>query len=177
MSCPSISIIQSNECVGNSLTIINDNFANLRDGICNNIDTITTIESNINSLTTQLNNLSALVTPGAARAWVNFSANKDETGAISTAGTNRLIINKYNVASVLKFNESLYPGLFQINFSSSFANTNYGVIATCSEKAASSGNFVWVQPSLRDTNYVQIYIRSINTSDIANPDYVSVIII
>jgi hypothetical protein len=63
MSCPQISIIQSNECIGNSLAVINDNFTNLREGICNNIDNITTIENNITNLTTQLINLSSISTP------------------------------------------------------------------------------------------------------------------
>ena len=47
MSCPTVSVIQSNECIGNSLAVINDNFASLSDGICNNINTITEIEGNI----------------------------------------------------------------------------------------------------------------------------------
>lgn len=175
MSCPTISVIQSNECIGNSLAGINDNFASLSDGICNNIDRITDIEINITNLTTQLYGLSSLVTSSAARAWVVFDATREgNTGTVTPFG-NRLIRNSYNVSSVLKY--STTPGLFEITYTTPFTNTNYGVIATCSEKAASSGNFVWAQPSLRDTNFVQLYIRSINASDIADPGFVSVLVI
>jgi hypothetical protein len=174
MSCPNVSIIQSNECIGNSLAGINDNFASLSEGICDNINEITRIESDITNLTTQLNALSSLVTPGAAKAWVVFDATRNTANTVTTLG-NRLIRNSYNVSSVLKY--STTPGLFEITFTTPFINTNYGVIATCSEKAAGSGNFVWAQPSLRDTNFVQLYIRSINASDIADPGYVSIIVI
>ena len=175
MSCPTVSVIQSNECIGNSLAVINDNFASLSDGICDNIDNIVDIEGNIDNLTTQLNALSSLVTPGAAKAWVVFDATREaNTGTVNPLG-NRLIRNSYNVSSVLKY--STDPGLFEVTFTTSLANTNYGVIATCSEKAASSGNFVWAQPSLRDPSSVRLYIRSITASEVADPEYVSVIVI
>ena len=175
MSCPTVSVIQSNECIGNSLAGINDNFASLSDGICNNINRIVDIEDDITNLTTRLNTLSSLVTPGAAKAWVVFDATKEaNTGTVNPLG-NRLIRNSYNVSSVLKYSTTL--GLFEVTFTTPFTNNNYGVIATCSEKAAGSGNFVWAQPSLRDTNFIQLYIRSIGTSDIADPEFVSVIVI
>jgi hypothetical protein len=178
MSCPPVSVIQSNECIGNSLAGINDNFASLSNGICDNINRITDIESDITNLTTRLNALSSLVAPGAAKAWVVFDATKDSDGVISSSGNNRLIRSSYNVSSVLKYSASSgSPGLFEITFTTPFANNNYGVIATCSEKAAISGNFVWAQPSLRDSSFIQLYIRSIGASDIADPDYVSVIVI
>ena len=173
MSCPTVSVIQSNECIGNSLASVNDNFASLSDGICDNIDRITDIESSITNLTTQLYALSGLVTPGAARAWVVFDATRNTANTVTSLG-NRLIRNSYNVSSVAKYSTG---GLFEATFTTPFTNTNYGVIATCSEKAAGSGNFVWAQPSLRDTNFVQLYIRSINASDIADPEYVSIIVI
>ena len=109
MSCPTVSVIQSNECIGNSLAVINDNFASLSDGICNNINTITEIEGNITNLTNQLNALSGLVTPGAAKAWVVFDATREaNTGTVNPLG-NRLIRNSYNVSSVLKY--STDPGV------------------------------------------------------------------
>jgi len=174
MSCPTVSVIQSNECIGNSLFTIRDNFASLSDGICDNIDRITDIESDITNLTTQLENLSGLVTPGAARAWVVFDATRNTASTVTPLG-NRLIRNSYNVSSVLKY--STDPGLFEVTFTTSLANTNYGVIATCSEKAAVGGNFVWAQPSLRDPSSVRLYIRSITASQVADPEYVSVIVI
>jgi len=174
MSCPTVSVIQSNECIGNSLASINENFASLSDGICNNINTITDIEDDITNLRTQLYALSGLVTPGAARAWVVFNATRNTANTVTPLG-NRLIRNSYNVSSVLKY--STDPGLFEATFTTSLANTNYGVIATCSEKAAVGGNFVWAQPSLRDPSSVRLYIRSITTSQVADPEYVSVIVI
>jgi hypothetical protein len=175
MSCPTVSVIQSNECIGNSLASINENFASLSDGICNNINRITDIEDDIDDLTTQLYALSGLVTPGAARAWVVFDATREaNTGTVNPLG-NRLIRNSYNISSVLKY--STDPGLFEVTFTTSLANTNYGVIATCSEKAAVGGNFVWAQPGLRDSNFVRLYIRSITASQVADPEYISVIVI
>jgi hypothetical protein len=175
MSCPTVSVIQSNECIGNSLASINENFASLSDGICDNIDRIVEIEQDITNLTDQLNALSGLVTPGAAKAWVVFDATREaNTGTVNPLG-NRLIRNSYNVSSVLKY--STDPGLFEVTFTTSLANTNYGVIATCSEKAAVGGNFVWAQPSLRDPSYAQLYIRSITASLTADPEYVSVVVI
>lgn len=177
MSCPTVSVIQSNECIGNSLASINDNFASLSDGICDNIDRITDIENNITNLTTQLNTLSSLVVPTVAQAWVVFDATRDTLGNIITSG-NRLIRNSYNVSNIFKYSAtSGSPGLFEITFSTPLANNNYGVIATCSEKAASSGNFVWAQPELRNSSFVRIYIRSITATDIADPEYVSVLVI
>lgn len=174
MSCPTVSVIQSNECIGNSLAGINDNFASLSDGICDNINRITDIEANITNLTTQLYALSGLVTPGAARAWVVFDATKNTANTVTSLG-NRLIRNSYNVSSVLKYSST--PGLFEVTFTTPFVNTNYGVIATCSEKTASTGNFVWAQPSLRDTSSVQLFIRSIGALEVADPEYVSVIVL
>lgn len=176
MSCPQISIIQSNECIGNSLSVINDNFAALSEGICDNINTITEMANDITNLTTQLNALSGAVIPGAAKAWVCFDATKDTTGTVTTLG-NRLILNSYNISSVLKYNPTLAAGLFELTFTVPFTNSNYGVIGTCSEKASIGGNYVWVQPSTRDLTSVQIYIRSINESDTADPNFVSVIIL
>lgn len=173
MSCPTISVIQSNECIGNSLAGINDNFASLSDGICNNIDEITDIEANITNLTTQLYALSGLVTPGAARAWVVFDATRDNNNQISTSGS-RLIRNGYNIANV----QPGGSGRYTISFINNLPNTRYGIIGTCSEKTASNGNYVWVQPgSDKFENSFTIFIRSINASDIAAPEYVSIIVI
>ena len=36
MSCPTITTIEATQCIGNSLSIINENFSNLRDSACDN---------------------------------------------------------------------------------------------------------------------------------------------
>jgi hypothetical protein len=175
MSCPNVSIIQSNECIGNSLAGINDNFASLSEGICDNINRITDIENDITNLTTQLIALSGLVTPGAAKAWVVFDATRNTVGAINTSGSRR-IINSYNVSNV----QPGVAGQFTITFTNNLPNKNYGVIATCSEKTASSGNYVWAQPgpdAEKNESSLTIYTRSINSTDTASPEYVSVLIL
>jgi hypothetical protein len=175
MSCPNVSVIQSNECIGNSLAGINDNFASLSDGICDNVNRITDIESDITNLTTQLNALSSLVTPGAAKAWVVFDATKNTDDVVSNAGA-RKIINGYNVSNI----QTGVAGQFTITFTNNLLNKNYGVIATCSEKTASSGNYVWAQPgpnAEKNESNLTIYTRSINSTDTANPEYVSVLIL
>jgi hypothetical protein len=59
----------------------------------------------------------------ACRAWVNFDATKDTTGAASTAITNRLIRASGNVASVIRNG----AGDYTVTFSTAMIDGNYSI--------------------------------------------------
>jgi hypothetical protein len=62
----------------------------------------------------------------SCRAWVNFDATKDTTGATSTANTNRLIRGSGNVASVLRNG----TGDYTVTFTTAMTDANYAVNLT-----------------------------------------------
>lgn len=61
----------------------------------------------------------------AARAWVNFDATRDSTGAASTANTNRFIRASGNVSSVLRTG----TGTYTINLTTAMSDANYAVVS------------------------------------------------
>jgi hypothetical protein len=62
----------------------------------------------------------------ACRAWVNFDATRDASGASNTSNTNRFIRGSGNVASVLKTG----TGLFTITFTTPMPSGNYAAVAS-----------------------------------------------
>ena len=64
---------------------------------------------------------------GSAKAWVSFSGNSPYTIAAS-----------YNVSSITNNG----AGLYQINFTNAFADTNYSFVGTCSNNGSTRA---WVQ--------------------------------
>ena len=60
------------------------------------------------------------------RAWVNFDATRDSTGASNTSNTNRFIRSSGNISSVLKNGNNDYT----VSFSIAMPNTNYAVAAS-----------------------------------------------
>jgi len=67
-----------------------------------------------------------------ARAWVNFDADRDASGASNTSNTNRFIRASGNVSSVLKTG----TGKFTVTMSTSLPNVNYAVVGTAGEDGA-----------------------------------------
>jgi len=59
-----------------------------------------------------------------ARAWVNFDGTRDDTGAVSTANTNRFIRAQGNVSSVLRNS----TGNYTVNFSTAMPDADYAVV-------------------------------------------------
>jgi hypothetical protein len=94
---------------------------------------------------------------------------------VTPAGS-RLLYGSYNVSNV-QVGAEASRGQYTINFTNNLSNETYGVIATCSEAVATNGNYVWVHPGEKSTNSLTVYIHSINSSEIAKPAFVSVIII
>jgi len=64
-----------------------------------------------------------------ARAWVNFDADRDASGASNTSNTNRFIRASGNVSSVLKTG----TGKFTVTMSTALPNVNYAVVGTAGD--------------------------------------------
>jgi hypothetical protein len=60
------------------------------------------------------------------RAWVNFDATRDSSGATNALNTNRFIRSSGNVTSVKKDS----TGRYTVTFTTAFENTNYTVICS-----------------------------------------------
>ena len=103
-----ITTIPDNQCIGDSLVTINNNFNNLNTSINSNT-------TNIASLSAQYINTS----PGVAKAWVNFDGTG--SGTITPNST-------YNVSSVTR-NAN---GNYNIYFTTHFANTSYCALVSMS---------------------------------------------
>jgi hypothetical protein len=160
MSCPNITIIDREQCIGNSLAIINDNFTSLRDGICDNIDRITNLESQSDQLNSSVISLSSIVVPGVAKAWVKFDGTRDTTGASTPLGF-RFIYSKYNIEEVDDYfaGSTLAQGFYRIDFQNFFENTNYLVLGTSSE-TTTGGQYTWVQPVEYTDSFVVIKVAN-----------------
>jgi hypothetical protein len=96
MSCPSTTIIDPREYIGNSLDTINRNFTNLLSGICDNIDRIDTLALSASQLTNTTTIISNVITQGAAKAWVRFDGTRDSIGDFDLEG-GRKIYSSYNI--------------------------------------------------------------------------------
>lgn len=172
MSCPSITLIGRNEYIGNSLETINDNFLNLKDGICYNDADITNVQQDIQNLDGLVVSLSASNSVSVSKALIKFSGIKDVDGNISTSTPNRYLFNSFNVSSVYRKN----TGDYRIYFTVPLPSPDYLVLATNSLKASSSGNYVWSQPYTATKEYLEIKIQSLDGIT-ADPDFVSLTII
>ena len=69
------------------------------------------------------------------RAWVNFDATKDSTGAVSSANTNRLIRASGNVSSVLK----TANGVYTVTFTTALPDANFAVYGSVSDNGGTTG--------------------------------------
>lgn len=85
------------------------------------------------------------------RAWVNFDASRDSSGAINTSNTNRLIRASGNVTSVLK----TATGKFTVTFTTAMSDTNYAVTCT-SGTSPGSPRFAAADRSTATTTTVKI---------------------
>ena len=70
------------------------------------------------------------------RAWVNFDATKDSTGAVSSANTNRLIRASGNVSSVLK----TANGVYTVTFTTALPDANFAVYGSVSDNGGTTGS-------------------------------------
>lgn len=171
MSCPTTVVIQREECIGNSLPKINDNFIFLKDAACDNFSFISDLQQNIQELNTLITSLSAITVPGTAKAWLKFDGTRDETGSPSTFLTNRFIYSSYNIASVLK----KANGDYRINFERRFPSPRYVVIGTSQQIQTATGDYTWFQPYTYTSLYTEVRIFS-NNNQGADPRNISLVI-
>jgi hypothetical protein len=175
MSCPVITEIDRQQCIGNSLTFINSNFTNLLSGICDNIDRIDILDTQISNLNNSVVSISSVVSQGSAKAWVRFDGTQNDLGQFTTDG-GRKIYSSYNIdleetvgVEIYQDNTgTLLDGHYLIHILPDvLQNINYLVIGT-------SNNNTFVQPIMTvgtDTisTVTEIVIKTVNSSGVATP--------
>jgi len=175
MSCPTITQIDRQQCIGNSLTFINSNFTNLLSGICDNIDRIDTLDGDVSNLGNSVTSISGVVAQGAAKAWVRFDGTRNNIGEFTFNG-GRKIYSSYNIdldetvgVEIYRDNtELILEGYYLIHILPDvLEDTNYLVIGT-------SDNGTFVQPIMNigtDTisTVTEIVVRTVNSSGVATP--------
>jgi hypothetical protein len=174
MSCTlNVSLIDINQYIGNSLTIINENFLNFKnflcddqgDGLSRRMDNLELSASQINI---NLDTVADAVNTGGARAWVRFQGTKDTNNENSELFTDRRIVGNafFNVRSV--YRKAI--GEYRIYYSAPMTDTNYIVVGTNSEKINNSNQYGWVMTQVLGTDFADIKI-----SNSVDPDYISVV--
>ena len=173
MSCPSIYEILRTQCIGNSLTIINDNFFNLKDAACDNDTRVFDLDDQITNLDTKIEQLSSVIVPSSAKAWCKFSGTKDSNNVVSNFLTDRYLFNSFNILSVYK----KAVGDYRVIFTNTFANNRYALVGTSTQKLNTSVNkFTWFQPYNLTSAYAEIKIQSSTSGSTVDPDFVSLVI-
>jgi hypothetical protein len=99
----------------------------------------------------------------ACRAWVNFDATRDASGASNTSNTNRFLRGSGNVASVLRNG----AGDYTITFTTGMPDAGYALCATVSQTGTSSNAFIVYElhSAFRSTTQVRIAVGN-NESDV-----------
>lgn len=180
--CPilnSISTIPREECIGNSLSRINDNFNFLKNQTCTNYNQIEGLDASILALQTLTNNLSSIAYSGAAKAWVKFDGTRDNGGNLNlTSGTDRFIYSSYNISSVYKNNVGDYKITFLEGFSEipPFVSRSYTVVGTSSEVLSQGGEYTWVQPYRYSDDSFNVRVHGNTQTDTADPTHISLIV-
>lgn len=175
MPCPietAIQTIPREECLGNSLPRINDNFANLKTQSCENYDRLEGIDSNILNLQTLYSNLSSVVMPGISKAWVKFDGTRDTAGQVTAFLTDRFIYSSYNISTVYKKS----TGNYRIFFQTPFASSTYVAVGTSNETLSPLSEYTWLQPYTYTTAYMDVRIHGNTLSDTVDAKHVSVLI-
>jgi hypothetical protein len=125
---PTINTIQKEECIGNSLITINNNYDNIRNTFTQLINNdLLVINQRLDALTSLTNGISS---EQLAKAWVTFWGNTDINGRGAVTGggggsfsvqvPERRITNKYNVTNVIR--EA--TGVYKINFATYIGDLN-----------------------------------------------------
>lgn len=156
-----IATIDLDECVGQSLVTINTNFQLLKDSTCFNFENTEEKRTQTNNLSTDVYTLSSF-SSNVPKAIVSFDATTNPP----------TILNSVNIT--LGGVSRLSTGVFEVNFTKNFSNTNYLIVGNCSEYSSGT-NYVWVQPTLTQTiSSSKINIRD-EDGTYTNPDYVSLL--
>lgn len=103
------------------------------------------------------NNLAVGTAPVfGCRAWVNFDATKDTSGAASTANTNRLLTGSGNVSSVLRN----AAGDYTITFTTAMQDDKYAVVGSVSGLNGDPITFNAPYVAAQTSSTVRCYVRS-----------------
>lgn len=171
--CPfSVDNIDKTECIGNSLSKINSNFANLKQDACTNFLTIEGLQASIQNLDSRIIALSGITVPGTAKAWLKFDGTKDISNTISTLNTNRYIYSSFNIATAYRKGQ----GDYRITFATPMPNNQYILLGTSSQKQASTGLFTWLQPYRYTTTYTDVRVTSINAASVVDAEHISIVV-
>jgi hypothetical protein len=114
----------------------------------------------------------------ACRAWVNFDAGRDDTGASSLSNTNRFIRASGNVSAVLKNG----TGDYTVSFTTAMPDAGYVIVGTASN-ALSDTSLSAVEPlditTARSESSFRIscaYVNSTTNRTLVDPLFASVAI-
>lgn len=165
--------IPREECIGNSLTRINDYFRALRIQTCENYTKLEGIDASILALQTLFNTISSISLPGTAKAWVKFDGTRDSVNVQSTLLTNRFIYSSYNIFSI--YRKAI--GDYRIYFQTPFSTANYAVVGTSNETVSELGEYTWLQPYSYTQNYTDVRVHGNTLSDTVDSEHISVIFI
>ena len=173
--CPienSIQSIPREECIGNSLSRINDNFFNLRTQTCSNYSELESIKSQIQLFQTLLDSISAAAIPGTSKAWLKFDGTRGTNGQVTNLLTNRYIYSSYNIESVYK----KAVGDYRIYFTTPFPNSNYVVTGTSSQtKHLNDNKYTWLQPYRYTSTFLDVRVHgSEDETKTVDPEHVSI---
>lgn len=170
MSCLNILTIEREQCIGNSLSLINDNFTELQNGICANRVEIDALESEAADRLAQINAITNIAVPGSAKAWISFKG----SNASEIFPT---IYSSLNIESVERVPTStgIYEqGIFALTFIDNlFTTGNYAVVGTSS--FALNGSPTWLQIQKHTPTQLTITVVD-STGTKINPDRVSLTI-
>lgn len=181
MACAiTIQSIDPSDYIGNSLTTINTNFANLRDGVQTNCTNILSASEVIGTLQTVSNTLQQY-SQGRVKAWAVFDGTRDSSGAVNPLPTPRyLYTTPYNITEVYKTD----TGIYEVYFAEAIVYPEpapgesypYGALVTADSTQVGS-NYVWAQPVLYSSDYVTIAVNDGQGSpNYADPGRVTVAI-
>jgi hypothetical protein len=122
-NAPDIITILKTECIGNSLTTINNNFANLRQAICTIDNFVAAANIKINQLDQALSNITSLQ---LAQAFVSFNGAKNTSNIDDITNSERLLIQSFNIDNVKRIG----IGNYEVTFTTPFADTKYLMVGT-----------------------------------------------
>jgi hypothetical protein len=169
MACLNITTISREQCIGNSLSIINENFVKLENGVCANVTRIVDLEQESVTRLNQINDITNIVVPGSAKAWCVFKGS-DISQPVQ-------IYNEYNIQTVERniTTSGPTPGVFRILFKEELSTANYVVVGTSS---ITTNLPTFVQVALNDEPTAQgFFINVININGTpVNADRVSIVV-
>lgn len=181
MACnTTVQRIDATEYIGNSLETINQNFANLRDGITTNCTSILSATNVLDTLRTAVTTLQGYA-QGRPKAWVVFDGTRDINGTVNAAVGDRYINASYNIVEVYK--ES--TGVYSVYFADSLVFADpppgelpaYSALTTSATRQAGSTYYTWAQPTNYEVDRLTVVVNDgQSTPSYADPLRVTVAI-